>query len=75
MDHDVAREVLYTGLLGTLISFPLRYYLMKNQIDRPRQNAAILTAWGLVVGYTIFEHSRCRLQERRLSNSPDPMVY
>lgn len=75
MDREVAREVLYTGLLGTLISFPLRYYLLKNHIDEPTRNTVVLTAWSLVVGHMIFAHSRCRLQERRVSNRDSSVLY
>ncbi len=66
MDREVAREVLYTGFIGTLLTFPLRYYLMANHIDKPTRNTVVLTSWGLVLGYVLFEHSRCRLQERKL---------
>jgi len=75
VEREVAKEVLYTGLIGTVLTFPLRYYLMAHHIDKPTRNTVVLTAWGLVLGYVLFEHSRCRLQERQVFQQDSPMVY
>lgn len=62
MDSKIIGEVLRISLIGSAISIPLKYYLLKHHVDTPMQNAAIMVVWGLVTGHVLFSGSRERLK-------------